>query len=214
MMGDTVVVQESDLGRKLMRVAWAAIVFGILLEALVLLIAAEFGTFKSYKPFLADLGYKVSWAVIVCIGLAIGTAAAQHREMLMGLLGMLAAPVAFYAARAVHKGTLQAFDLAVDNPGFNPLVVATLKGLEYGVLGLALAMIGKRTANTALGYAVVGLIVGLTFGSLIVAIIASSAPNPIPHPALVARAVNELVFPVGCALVLYAADVLGKRMAH
>jgi hypothetical protein len=56
--------------------------------------------------------------------------------------------------------------------------------------------------------------VGLTFGSLIVAIIASSAPNPIPHPALVACTVNELIFPVGCALVLYAADVVAKRLSR
>jgi hypothetical protein len=46
---------------------------------------------------------------------------------------------------------LQVFDLAVDDPGFNPMVVTTLKGLEYGVLGIALAMVHKRSHNTALG---------------------------------------------------------------
>ena len=30
---------------------------------------------------------------------------------------------------------------------------------------------------------------------------------------VVARSVNELLFPVGCALVLYASDTLGKRLA-
>jgi len=144
-------------------------------------------------------------------GLAVGAAAAQQRELMMGLL---AAPLAFYAARAVHKGMLQAFDLAVDNPGFNPFVVATLKGLEYGVLGAAVAILHKRWQGSALEYTVVGLAVGLIFGSLIVAIIARSAPKPITHPALVGRAVNELLFPVGCALVLYAADVLGKRLSR
>lgn len=211
-MEDTATAQESDLGKTLLRVAWIAIVFGVLLEGLVLLIAAEFGTLKSFKPFIADLGYKVSWAVIVCIGLAIGTVASQKRELMMGLLGLLAAPVAFYIARAIHKGTLQAFDLAVDNPGFNPVVVAAIKGLEYGVLGVALAMIQQRDWGGAVAHTVVGAAVGITFGSLIVGIIIQSAPKPIPHPALVGRAVNELLFPVGCSLVLYAAEVLGKRL--
>jgi len=213
-MQDAALDQEPSLGRTLIRVAWIAILFGVVLEGLVLLIAAEFGSLKSFKPFLADFGYKTSWAVIVCVGLAVGAAAAQQRELMMGLLGMLAAPLAFYAARAVHKGMLQAFDLAVDNPGFNPFVVATLKGLEYGVLGAAVAILHKRWQGSALEYTVVGLAVGLIFGSLIVAIIARSAPKPIAHPALVGRAVNELLFPVGCALVLYAADVLGKRLSR
>jgi hypothetical protein len=204
--------QDSDLAKTLLRVAWVAIVFGLLLEALVVFIAAEFGTLKSLKPFLADLGYKVSWAVIVCVGLAMGTVAAQKRELMMGLLGLLAAPIAFYVARAVHKGTLQAFDLAVDNPGFNPMMMAAVKGLEYGVLGAALGMIQQREWGGAMAHTVVGAAVGITFGSLIVAIIMHSAPNPIPHPALVGRAVNELLFPVGCSLVLYAAEVLGRKL--
>jgi len=211
-MEAAVAVHEDDLGKTLLRVAWTAVLFGLALEALILLIAAEFGTLKSYKPFVADLGYKVSWSVTVCIGLAIGTVALQRQTLVMGLLGLIAGPIGFYVARAVHKGTLQAFDLAADNPGFNPIFVATLKGLEYGVLGAALGFIQKKEWGGALAHGIAGAAVGLVFGSIIVYVIMTSALKPIPHPALVGRAVNELLFPVGCSLVLYAAEVMGKRL--
>ncbi len=209
---ETGAVQGDDLGKTLLRVAWVAVLFGLLLEVVVLLIAAEFGTLKSYKPFVADLGYKISWSVTVCIGLAIGTVAMQRQTLIMGLLGLIAGPIGFYVARAVHKGTLAAFDMAADNPGFNPLFVALLKGLEYGVLGALLGAIQRKEWGGALAHGVAGAAVGLVFGSIIVYVIITSAPKPIPHPALVGRAVNELLFPVGCSLVLYAAEVMGKRM--
>lgn len=213
-MTDALETHEDNLGNTLFRVAWVAVLFGIVLEILVLLIAAEFGALKSYKPFMADLGYKISWSVIVCIGLALGTVALQKRELMMGLLGLIAGPIGFYVARAVHKGALQALDVAADNPGFNPFVIATLKGLEYGVLGIALGAIQKKEWGGAVAHGVAGAAVGLVFGSIILYIIITSALKPIPHPALVGRAVNELLFPVGCSLVLYTAEVMGKKFGR
>jgi len=35
--------------------------------------------------------------------------------------------------------------------------------------------------------------------------------SPLPVAALVARGVNEILFPVGCSLVLFTAETLGKR---
>ena len=211
-MEEALVLHDDHLSKTLFRVAWVAVLFGILLEILVLLVAAEFGAFKSYKPFLADLGYKISWSVIVCIGLALGAVAVQTKALSMGLLGLIAGPIGFYVARAVHKGALQALDITPDNPGFNPFVIAGLKGLEYGALGLALGLIQKKEWGGALAHAVAGAAVGLVFGSIIVYVIMTSALKPIPHPALVGRALNEFLFPVGCSLVLYTAEVMGKRL--
>ena len=50
---------------------------------------------------------------------------------------------------------------------------------------------------------------GLTFAALTV--VAQSALTPLSPAALMAKGVNELVFPVGCALVIFTAEVLGKR---
>jgi hypothetical protein len=37
------------------------------------------------------------------------------------------------------------------------------------------------------------------------------APAPTPPVGLVSRVLNELIFPVGCAAVVYASNILGKR---
>jgi hypothetical protein len=40
-----------------------------------------------------------------------------------------------------------------------------------------------------------------------------SAPTPLSTPSLLARGVNELLFPIGCALVVFIAEVLGRHLA-
>lgn len=39
-----------------------------------------------------------------------------------------------------------------------------------------------------------------------------ASANPVPLVDVVARGINEVFFPVGCALVLYASGVLAKRL--
>jgi hypothetical protein len=36
--------------------------------------------------------------------------------------------------------------------------------------------------------------------------------TPVPPVDVAARGINEVLFPVGCALVLYASGVLAKRL--
>jgi hypothetical protein len=54
------------------------------------------------------------------MGLAIHTAA-QHRQLAMGLLGLRAAPIAFYVARAVDTGTFRLSISPATIPGSIPL---------------------------------------------------------------------------------------------
>ena len=61
-------------------------------------------------------------------------------------------------------------------------------------------------------HAGVGLASGLLFGGPLLALTFQAMPQ-LTAAAVVARSVNELFFPVGCALVLYASDTLGKRLA-
>jgi hypothetical protein len=50
------------------------------------------------------------------------------------------------------------------------------------------------------------------FGGAILALTLGAAPGAVPAPNLVSRGLNELLFPVGCALVLFSAGALGNRM--
>jgi hypothetical protein len=43
-------------------------------------------------------------------------------------------------------------------------------------------------------------------------VVVQSAPTPLATPALLAKGVNELLFPVGCALVVFIAEVLRTHL--
>ena len=105
----------SNLGATLLRVAWLAIALGLLMEVILLVLGGALGEAFGLRPLVADLVRNISWSVFVCVGLAIGTAVVKARVPVMGLLGLLSAPLAFEASRVFHKGTLEA--LAVSGGG-------------------------------------------------------------------------------------------------
>ena len=203
----------NDLFRKVLRVAWLSIGLGLALEVVILVLAAFTDTAgDTPKPFISDLANKVSWSFIVCVGLAFGTTAGRARETVMGALGLLAAPAGFTAARAVHKAVNGA--LGVAGKTMAPslvLIIGGLKGLQYALFGVTLAWITKRAFGLK-AYVAAGLACGLTFGLGIVAATVRASANPIPPVDLAARGINEVLFPVGCALVLYASGALATRL--
>ena len=193
--------------------AWLAIALGFAIEALILGSVALAGGTLTAKPFTADLVQKVSWSFFVCVALAVARTASRATGVVMGIAGLLAAPAGFAIARGLHKGASQALGLvAATAPGPSPLIVAGIKGLQYAVLGLVIGWIAKKTWGGVAAHAGVGLASGLLFGGPLLALTFQAMPQ-LTAAAIVARSVNELFFPVGCALVLYASDTLGKRLA-
>jgi hypothetical protein len=201
-----------DLGRTLLRVAWLAIALGLAMEGLLLLLGSSFGELIGVKSIVADLAKNLSWSLFVCTGLAVGTAASQARAPAMGLMGLLAAPVAFEASRVVHKGTLEALEIS-GSGDTSPVLVAVIKGFEYGCLGLAVGWLGRRPWGGAVAHAAAGLAVGLVFGGAIVALTVPPGAQ-MSDADVVSRGVNEVLFPLGCSLVLYASVNLGERMTR
>ena len=196
-----------------MRVAWLAILLGVTMELLLLLFATGFGAFPGLGPVAADLIRQLSWSTFVCVGLALGTAASSARASLMGLLGLLAAPLAFSVSRGLHQGALKTLEIAGAGAGAAPvLLLALLKGVEYGCLGLALGWIGGRPWGGALVHVAVGLAVGIVFGGAIVSITYASAPEALTAADVISRGINELLFPVGCSLVIFFGTAMAKRV--
>jgi len=195
------------LGATLLRVAWLSVVLGLAMEGLLLLIGSGFGEVLGLSSIAAELAKNVSWAVFVCVGLAIGTTVANARLPLVGLAGFLAAPTAFEVSRIVHKGVTEALSAPADASTGTALLIAFVKGLEYGFLGLAVGWLARRTWAGIAAYGAAGLVAGLVFGGTIVFLSAPAAPA-----ALVTQTFNEVLFPVGCALVLFAAGALAKRI--
>lgn len=197
---------------QLLRVAWLSVLLGLVMEGLLLLVAAGFGNHPLMKLALAELTQKVSWATIVCVGLACGTAATKQRERAMGFAGLLAAPAGFIIARMLHKSATQVLAIAAPAAaaGPSPLLLAGLKGVEYAVLGVLLGKVGKQQPAGMARYAGVGMLVGATFGGAMVWLLTRPTVNP-PLTVVLSRIINEFVFPVGCSLVIYAADSLSHR---
>jgi hypothetical protein len=83
---------SSNLGATLLRVAWLAILLGMAMEGILLLLSAGLGNLLGLGPIVADLARNVSWSLLVCVGLSVGTAVQKARVPVMGFLGFLAAP--------------------------------------------------------------------------------------------------------------------------
>jgi hypothetical protein len=196
----------------LLRIAWLAILLGLLLQLALLLVAAGFGKDISPRPLLAETLKTVSWSLLVCVGVALGRVAAKGQVPLEGVTGLLAAPLALTAANTVQKGVAEAIDAAGVPAGPTPLWILAIKAAEYACLGLALNWVGRRAWHSALGHLAVGLMIGVVFGGLFLAVVAQTAPTPLSTPSLLARGVNELLFPVGCALVVFIAEILRAHL--
>lgn len=210
---DPPVAAPKALVPQVLRVAWLSICLGLALEVVLLVLAAFTGTAgDTPKPFVSDLAQKVSWSFIVCVGLAFGTTAGKAREGIMGLLGLISAPAGFTAARAVHKAVNGALGVAGKTMAPNlVLLVGGLKGLQYALFGVVLAWITKRAFGLK-AYVAAGLAFGLTFGLAIVTATVRASAAAVPAVDIAARCLNEVLFPVGCALVLYASGALAKRL--
>ena len=204
---------SSNLGATLLRVAWLAILLGMAMEGILLVLSAGLGDLLGLGSIIADLAQNVSWSVLVCLGLSVGTAVRSARVPVMGLLGFLAAPAAFEISRVIHKGAIQA--LAISGSAgeeLSPFLLALIKGLEYGCLGLALGWVSQRPWGGAVAHMAVGFVVGAVFGGTVIALLAASGPE-VSATILLSRGVTEVLFPVGCSLVLFSAEALGTSMA-
>ena len=189
--------------RILLRVAWLSVLLGVGMQVVLLLLQAGSGSWRA--PWIADSLSFVSWSIAACTGLAVGMALARLRMAAVALAGALAAPAAFAIARVVHVGVSSALD-STTSGGLPPLPLALVKAVEYAVLALGLSYAVRRWPERSGRVLLVGAAVGLLFGGAIVAWTAAAlAPPP---PALVGRAFNEIVFPMGCALVIVTARAL------
>lgn len=197
-----------SIASTLLRVAWMSIALGLVLEGIVLAI----GTFHDRKSAVADLLQKVSWSTIVCAGLAVGTTASRMRSAAMGLLGLLSAPAAFVVARILNKSATHTAALyASVGPDEPVLALVLLKAAEYAALGAFLGWVQRRPWGGLRTHVYAGVATGVLFGGGILFWTARSNPS-LADAAFAAQAVNEFFYPVGCALILFTAHALGRRL--
>jgi len=74
--------------------------------------------------------------------------------------------------------------------------------------------VGRRPWGGMAAHVAVGLVAGIFFGGALVALKAIGAAEPLPTVDIVSQAINELLFPVGCSLVIFCAEALGERVVR
>jgi hypothetical protein len=198
-----------SIAQKVLRAAWMSIALGLFIE--IALIIARRTVDADVPSVVADSAAKVSWSVFVCVGLAIGTTASKLRAPLMGLLGLISAPLGFAVARTTQKMAAQAMAVPPSAETVIPVLIVVLKGLEYAALGAAIGWVSRKAWGGLSAHLACGLAAALTFGAAIVLLPLRTINSP-TAAQVVPQAVNELLFPLGCSLVLFLAGALGQRV--
>ena len=193
-----------------MRVVTLSLLLVATLEVLLVLSAAAGGGLEGPGPFLLDLAQKVPWGVGVCTGVWLGLELGRGRAVVVAAAALVAAPIASLLLRAVAEGA-HAMAFAEAPTGPPPLVVAAIKGIEYACLGLLVAWLGRRSWARIQHHAAAGMLVAVPFGLGLLALSAASSELPLDTRRMVVWAVNELLFPIGCALILFSAAQAERR---
>ena len=202
----------SDLGALVLRVSWLAILLGLGIQILLLIVAIAFGHLPALNPVVAHLVQTISWSIIVCVGIAIGAAVSGLRLETTGLAGLLSAPIAFTLARSLHKGVSAAMGLPIEASGSqSPLVLGVITAVEYGTLGVIISWSTRRGRGSAAAHALVGLCVGVFFGAIALSYLHLTSVKGMGAADLLSRGINEVLYPIGCSLVLFASGTMGKH---
>jgi hypothetical protein len=195
---------EAPVSHHFFTALWAAAALGLLVQGLVIAVRLAAGQPPQAIQAAIDIAGGISWSVIVCGALSLGvTASKQVGEMSMGLLGLLGAPAGFSVAKGAQRGIQWLADKPFDQIG--PLVFVTggLKTAEYALLGYALFKLIGTERSTARNHALLGAGVGLVFGGAIVLANIRMAAAPLPGVKVASLATNEMIFPIGCSILIY-----------
>jgi hypothetical protein len=201
--------------RRVVLVAWLAIALGFTMEALILTVRFAAGSHPATVQILVELAQGVTWSFFVCAGVGLGTAIAKVRASLGGLVGAISAPLALGVAKGTQKVMVSALDLAAKPAILSIATLGVLRAIEYGLLGWLLASLAARDQPRALHFMLAGALIGAVFGGGVTALtIQTAAANDLAFdlPQAIATGINEIVFPIGCALVVYISLQVGRHM--
>lgn len=197
----------------LLRVAWMSIALGLFMQIVVSVLARLLGSpAGDIAVFLRDAAQKISWYTLVCAGVVLGGVVSGARVAGVGLAGFLAAPIAFVAAKTVQKSAAGALNAAPPEVMGATVfaIVLVLRAAEYATLGAVLTWLAKRPEGTLPRFLMVGLAAGACFGGLVLGTLYAYSDPRLPPTKIAIQATNEVLFPVGCSLILYASNALSR----
>ncbi|MER8380169.1 hypothetical protein NKH69_10060 [Mesorhizobium sp. M0976] len=203
--------------RRVVMVAWLAIALGFAMEALILTVRFAAGSYPATTLILIELAQGVTWSFFVCAGVSLGTALAKVRASLGGLISAISAPLAMGIAKGTQKVMVSALDAAAKPAVLSLTTLGVLRAIEYGLLGWILASLASKEEPRPLHFALAGALIGAVFGGgITVLTIETAAANDaaLALPQAIATGLNEIVFPIGCSLVVYIALQVSRHMKY
>lgn len=198
---------------RIARFALLSILLGFAVQGLVLALLLWGG--GDAASALVGAAGGVTWSLLVCTGVGIATLLANGRPLIGGLLAAAMAPLALAAAKAGQKVMTGWIGAAQTEAVLSLGAVSLVKAVEYGLLGWLLGRLvatGRARALPCLG---AGAVVGFLFGGAVTALTwraAQVAGEPLTPARLAATSVNEVLFPIGCALVILLGQEVGRAL--
>jgi hypothetical protein len=216
---ESAAAQSSDKAahilRRMVMVAWLAILLGLVMEGLSLAGRASVGSHPTLMQITVELTQGITWSFFVCAGVGLGTALGKARAAFGGLIGLISAPLAMGLAKGSQKVMVSAIGAAEKPVIMSLMTLGALRAVEYGLLGWALAWLASKQGARAWHFALAGALAGLVFGGSITWLtiaIAAAKDMVMAPPQIIATALNEMAFPIGCAFVVYIALSVGRQL--
>ena len=203
--------------RKLAIIAVLSIALGLVIQLTIVGIRIAYGGTASGPQMMVSFASGVTWSLLVCTGVGIGTVIIRMRAALAGLLGLLVAPLAVAMAKASQRMVAGLMEVAEQQAVLSLGSVSMARAVQYGTLGFLLGTLAQRGEKRIGHYVGSGALVGLVLGGLVVILIANVAASrgtPLAPPALAASVINEMLFPICCSLVIYAAQLAGRNLGR
>ena len=193
------VEEAKRLRVNLVRVAGLAAALGVLME--VILVVGGQATAS-----ISDLLNNGLWPFLVCMAVAVGQAVVGGWPARAATFSVIATPAAFIGAKIIQKGISVMLDnTAAGNVVTGDLLLeAGLRALEYAVLAALFAWLVWQPWAGALAHVGMGAAIGIVFGALIAVFITPDSP--------LGFVVEEIVFPSGCALIIFASETLARLL--
>jgi hypothetical protein len=201
--------------RRMAMVAWLSILLGLAMEGLSLAGRASIGSYPTLVQITTELTQGITWSFFVCAGVGLGATLSRASAALGGLIGLISAPIAMGLAKGSQKVMVSALGAAEKPVIVSLMTLGAMRALEYGLLGWMLARLAARQEQRMSRFVLAGALAGVVFGGSITLLtinLAAAKNIVMAPPQVIATTLNEVVFPIGCSLVVYFAILVGRHL--
>ncbi len=199
--------------RRVAAIALMGIVLGFAVQVVIL--AIKLAGSPPSAGMIVDVAGGVTWSLLVCTGIGVGLTIAKGRPLLTGALAFCFAPASLAAAKASQKVMTGWLGAAEKEAVLSLGTISLLRACEYALLGWLLGWLVVKGRDTIWPYLGAGSVAGLSFGGAITLLTWRAAFHdgaPLTQSALAVTAINEVVFPVGCAVVIFLGQFVGRHL--